>query len=71
VNRRVMIGIVVAIVVIAFAATMFTINNQVAEANRDLVEQNAPATASENEPSDPPDDGQGAASTSEPTAPSN
>lgn len=44
-NRRLIIGIVVALAVIAFAATMFTLNFTGAEANREAIEENAPATA--------------------------
>ncbi len=44
-NRRLVIGIVVALAVLAFAAIMFTLNFSGAEANRETIEENAPATA--------------------------
>jgi hypothetical protein len=44
-NRRLIIGIVVALAVVAFAVTMFTLNFTGAEANRETIEENAPATA--------------------------
>ena len=43
-NRRLIIGIVVALAVLAFAVTMFTLNFSGAAANREAIEENAPAT---------------------------
>ncbi len=58
-NRRLIIGIVVALAVIAFAVTMFTLNFTGAEANRETMQENAPATA-ESVDSDQTPAGQGA-----------
>ena len=60
-NRRVLIAVIVALVVMAFAATMFTVNTQVAETNREIIEENAPATSTESEPLDPSASSEGGA----------